>query len=68
VLFEWTYTSPEAYCLDHLLESVDTQPGMSLLDYMPDSQQITWRPAPDLPVIRLTSTSMLQSILTEATP
>jgi hypothetical protein len=63
VRFEWDYTDAEQYCLDHLLEPIDGQPGKTLLDYMPDSQRITHRPLPGKDV-RLKSTAMLQTVLT----
>jgi hypothetical protein len=43
VLFEWDYTSAERYCEAHILEPIDTQPGKTLLDFMPDCQRITHR-------------------------
>jgi hypothetical protein len=43
VLFEWSYTGPERYCHAHILEPIEGQPGKTLLDYMPDCQQITHR-------------------------
>jgi hypothetical protein len=43
VRFEWDYTSREQYCLEHLLEPIEGQPGKTLLDYMPDCQRLTHR-------------------------
>ena len=43
VKFEWDYTGPERYCLTHILEPIDTQPGKTLLDFMPDCQRISHR-------------------------
>jgi hypothetical protein len=43
IKFEWTYTDPERYCLAHILEPIDNQPGKTLLDFMPDCQNISHR-------------------------
>lgn len=43
VMFEWDYTGPERYCEAHILEPIDGQPGVTLLDYMPDCQRISHR-------------------------
>lgn len=48
VRFEWSYTSPEQYCVGHMLEPIDNQPGTTLLDWMPDCQRITHRVTRDL--------------------
>jgi hypothetical protein len=62
VRFEWDYTDPEQYCRGHLLEPIDTQPGKTLLDFMPDCQRITHRVARRN--ARLGSTRELQIVLT----
>lgn len=51
VKFEWSYTTPERYCRECMLEAIDNDapiprtgpPHWTLLDYMPDCQQITVR-------------------------
>jgi len=63
VRFEWDYTGPEQYCRAHLLEPIRTQPGKTLLDFMPDCQHITHRVAPGRQA-RLHSTRALQLVLT----
>jgi hypothetical protein len=62
VRFEWDYTDPERYCESHILEPIEGQPGKTLLDYMPDSQNITWRPTHGR-VLRFNSTAMLTVVL-----
>jgi hypothetical protein len=64
-LFEWSYTDPEHYCGTCLLDLIDeqNQPGITLLDYMPDCQQITHR-VPGLPGrAHLHSTTELQMVM-----
>jgi len=71
--FEWSYTSTEHYCAEHLLEPIEGQPGKTLLDYMPDCQKITHRvtanrwgdPRPPHPPrgVRLHSTRELQIVM-----
>jgi len=63
VRFEWDYTSPEQYCRAHLLEPIDTQPGKTLLDFMPDCQRITHRVG-SRPGVRYRSTRALQVSMT----
>jgi hypothetical protein len=43
VKFEWDYTDSEQYCTAHMLEPIEGQPGVTLLDYMPDCQRISHR-------------------------
>jgi hypothetical protein len=62
VLFEWSYTGPEQYCRGHILEAIDTQPGKTLLDFMPDCQHITHRLGARRAHYR--STRELQAVLT----
>ncbi len=64
VRFVWSYTSPEYYCVPCLERPIPEQPGKSLLDYMPDCQQITWRPDPaKTAALTVESTWMLQIML-----
>jgi hypothetical protein len=60
VRFEWSYTSTERYCRGHLLDPIDGQPGKTLLDYMPDCQQITMRDRDGFETIYV-STAALQA-------
>jgi hypothetical protein len=64
VLFEWSYTSPERYCRAHLLEQIETQPGKTLLDFMPDCQHITHRLSRSSRGVRYRSTRALQIAFT----
>ena len=66
-LFEWSYTSAERYCHDHLLEPIEGQPGKVFVDFMPDCQRISHRIDPvrrPAHVVRHSSTRMLQLVLT----
>ena len=64
VKFEWDYTSGEHYCDACLLTPIPEQAPKRLLDFLPDCQQITWRPDPTLPRwVVLTSTAQLQALL-----
>lgn len=62
VLFEWDYTDAERYCSAHILEPLETQPGKTLLDYMPDCQRITHRLGKRS--VKYASTAALYPVLT----
>ena len=65
VRFWWSYTTPEYYCVPCLEAPLGpTQPGKTLLDFMPDCQQITWRPDPaNTKGLTIESTRELQIML-----
>jgi hypothetical protein len=64
VKFEWSYTSEERYCLDCLLEPIDTDKDTTLLDFMPDCDDISHRLTPDGRIVRYTSVAAIYPILT----